>query len=296
MSKKNKHPKPQCTFKNEAGEQCKAYCTGEYPYCIGHAKKLGVWVEPVTYSLVNDEAKVETHIVDVYDEISTPEEAEILVGEPIALQALREQTASEIARRPVDPREKLQVIDQIRQLMGMAGLTVDELGQLADANFDFQRGEQQVDKARQRLIDRARDMASSVRPEDKAVAEQRAMADVRRVAQGLTAQKRVTAMRLKSEPWVEVFGGQQPEEFSINGVQFVIPANGVYRVPRTIAQMLTERRMRKQEKIEKSMLLSAEHPLEYGELQRKFREVERKYGAITVDEAEEFSIAAEQIK
>lgn len=285
MSKKNKHPKPQCTFKNEAGEQCKAYCTGEYPYCIGHAKKLGVWADQVT----------------VDEEISTPEETDAqvdtyLVGEPVALQALREQTASEIARRPVDPREKLQVIDQIRQLMGMAGLTVDELGQLADANFDFQRGEQQVDKARQRLIDRARDMASSVRPEDKAVAEQRAMADVRRVAQGLTAQKRVTAMRLKSEPWVEVFGGQQPEEFSINGVQFVIPANGVYRVPRTIAQMLTERRMRKQEKIEKSMLLSAEHPLEYGELQRKFREVERKYGAITVDEAEEFSIAAEQIK
>lgn len=285
MSKKNKHPKPQCAFKNEAGEQCKAYCTGEYPYCIGHAKKLGVWADQVT----------------VDEEISTPEEADAqvdtyLVGEPVALQALREQTASEIARRPVDPREKLQVIDQIRQLMGMAGLTVDELGQLADANFDFQRGERQVDKARQRLIDRARDMASSVRPEDKAVAEQRAMADVRRVAQGLTAQKRVTAMRLKSEPWVEVFGGQQPEEFSINGVQFVIPANGVYRVPRTIAQMLTERRMRKQEKIEKSMLLSAEHPLEYGELQRKFREVERKYGAITVDEAEEFSIAAEQIK
>lgn len=288
MSKKNKNPKPQCSYKNEAGEQCKAYCTGEYQYCIGHAKKLGVWVEPVTYSLVNDEAKIETHPVDNYNEI--------LVGEPVALAAMREQTESEIARRPVDPRDKLQVIDQIRQLMGMAGLTVDDFGGLAEANQRFQTGEQKVDEARQRLIDRARSMAEQTPPESKAIAEQRAMADVQRVAKSLTAQKQVTAMRLRSEPWVEVMGGQLPEEFSINGVGFTIPANGLYKVPTTIAKMLTERRLRKQEKNEKSALMSADHPLEYGELQRRMKDVERKFGSLTVDEGTEFSLAAEEIK
>lgn len=285
MSKRNKNPKPQCSFKNEAGEQCKAFCTGEYSYCIGHAKKLGVWVEPVA-----SDAK-----------ISTPQEADAqvdtyLVGEPVALQAMREQTDSEIARRPVDPRDKLQVIDQIRQLMGMAGLTMDDFGGLAEANRQFQTGEQKVDEARQRLIDRARSMAESTPPETKMIAEQRAMADVKRVAQGLTAQKQVTAMRLKSEPWVEVMGGSLPEEFSINGVGFTIPANGLFKVPVTIAKMLSERRLRKQEKNEKSALMSADHPLEYGELQRKMREVEKKFGSLTVDEGAEFSLAAEEIK
>jgi len=288
MSKKNKNPKPQCSFKDESGAQCKAYCTGEYQYCIGHAKKLGVWIEPVTYSLVKDEAKVETHPVDVYDEI--------LVGEPVALQAMREQTESEIARRPVDPRDKLQVIDQIRQLMGMAGLTVDDFGGLAEANRQFQHGEQKVDESRQRLIDRARSMSESTPPESKAVAELRAMADVRRVAQGLTAQKQATAMRLKAEQWVEVVGSAIPEEFSINGVSFTIPANGIYRVPSTIARMLTERRLRKQEKNEKAALMSADHPLEYGELQRRMKDVERKFGSMTIDEGTEFSLAAEEIK
>lgn len=288
MSKKNKNPKPQCSFKDESGAQCKAYCTGEYQYCIGHAKKLGVWVEPVTYSLAGDEAKVETHPIDTY--------SDIMVGEPVALQAMREQTDSEIARRPVDPRDKLQVIDQIRQLMGMAGLTVDDFGGLAEANRQFQHGEQKVDEARQRLIDRARSMAEQTPPQTKAIAEQRAMADVQRVAQGLTAQKQMTAARLRSEPWVEVMGGVLPEEFSINGVGFTIPANGLYRVPATIARMLTERRLRKQEKNEKAALMSADHPLEYGELQRRMKDVERKFGSLTIDEGTEFSLAAEEIK
>jgi len=295
MSKKNKNPKPQCSFKNEAGEQCKAYCTGEYQYCIGHAKKLGVWKSPDYFDqeVIKSITAVEKELKEVEPDIK---DATWIVGEPVALRAMREQTESEIARRPVDPRDKLQVIDQIRQLMGMAGLTVDDFGGLAEANRQFQHGEQKVDEARQRLIDRARSMSESTPPETKAMAEQRAMADVNRVAQSLTAQKQVTAMRLRSEPWVEVMGGQLPEEFSINGVGFTIPANGLYKVPATIARMLTERRLRKQEKNEKSALMSADHPLEYGELQRRMKDVERKFGSLTVDEGAEFSLAAEEIK
>ena len=294
MSKKNKHPKPQCSFRDESGSQCKAYCTGEYQYCIGHAKKLNVWKSPDF-----TEQEVAKSIAAVGKEIAVTErkdEQVFLVGEPVALQAMREQTESEIARRPVDPRDKLQVIDQIRQLMGMAGLTVDDFGGLAEANQQFQHGEQKVDEARQRLIDRARSMSEQTPPQTKAIAEQKAMADVQRVAQGLTAQKQMTAMRLKSEPWVEVMGGVLPEEFSINGVGFTIPANGLYRVPSTIARMLTERRLRKQEKNEKAALMSADHPLEYGELQRRMKDVERKFGSLTIDEGSEFSLAAEEIK
>lgn len=290
MSKKNKNPKPQCSFKDESGAQCKAYCTGEYQYCIGHAKKLGVWVEPYPDGIrtVATPQSVES--------VASTNDSVYLVGEPVALQAMREQTDSEIARRPVDPRDKLQVIDQIRQLMGMAGLTVDDFGGLAEANRQFQHGEQKVDEARQRLIDRARSMAEQTPPQTKAIAEQRAMADVQRVAQGLTAQKQMTAARLRSEPWVEVMGGVLPEEFSINGVGFTIPANGLYRVPATIARMLTERRLRKQEKNEKAALMSADHPLEYGELQRRMKDVERKFGSLTIDDGTEFSLAAEEIK
>ena len=134
MSKKNKHPKPQCSFKDESGAQCKAYCTGEYQYCIGHAKKLCVWTDPVEVAQLKP-----------MDGAESPDAPVFLVGDPVALQAMREQTESELARRPVDPRDKLQVIDQIRQLMGMAGFTVDDFGGLAEANQPFQHGEQKVD-------------------------------------------------------------------------------------------------------------------------------------------------------
>ena len=284
-----KTPNPRCKTIKENGQQCGAYAIAEHGYCISCARKQGLY-----------QAKPKEAPQSEIDKYVVPEPVSvnpIVVAEPVALQALREQTEAEIARKPVDPRDKVAVVDQIRQLMQMAGLTGEEFSSLVGVNTDFQQKEVRVDAQRQRLIDRARALADGTSPQDRARAEQRAMADVQRVATSLRAQRSTTAMKLKSEPWVEVMGGELPEEFNVNGVAFIVPAAGLYRVPRTIAQMLSERRYRRQEKLAKSKLMSAEHPLEMGELNRKLREVEQQFGSITTEaEGDEFALAAEEIK
>ena len=127
-----KTPNPRCKTIKPDGTQCGAYSIGEHGYCISCARKNGLYIDKPKPVVEPDKSTLDSIgqvITDLRQSDPGPD-ATWVVAEPVALTALREQTAQEIDRKPVDPVDKVAVVNQIRQLLGMLGLTGEEV-------FDF---------------------------------------------------------------------------------------------------------------------------------------------------------------
>jgi len=136
----------------------------------------------------------------------------------------------------------------------------------------------EVELAEQSIIERSRGLIIEDQdPEMKRRIEEKVARDLQAAANNYTAKMITTRQQLAAEQKVVVNGANEDELYVLNGVKIVIPAEGQYSVPRTIAEMHRERLFRRREVAARSALMNSTP--EFSEVQRAMASIDSTYNS-----------------
>jgi len=244
----------KCKFVNDKGEACKAYEAKGTGYCMGHARQLGL-------------AQVEPKV-----------QPTITVSEPRAVTALREMTTRLELGGQIDPVAATELANILRPYLGLPMMdSVALVGQIdTRRKADEQIAEQEF--AEQALIERSRNLiVEDQDPDMKRRIEEKVARDLQAAAGNYTAKMVLTRQQLAAEQKVQVNGAREDELYVLNGVKVVVPADGQYLVPRTIAEMHKERMFRYREVAARSALMNSTP--EFSEVQRAMASIDGSFNS-----------------
>jgi len=244
----------RCSELKPDGTQCSAYEAKGTGYCAGHARKRG---------LLTFEKKATTKPVEV--------------GEPGPLAALRSITIAMEHGEGIDPVAATQLANLLRPYLGIAPLdSVQLVGQI-DARRAADEQVAERERAERNLLERSLSLVQEdpdPRERDRILAK--AAHDLEMAAANFQTRMQITKYALKNEPQEQVNGSGEDEMYSVNGVRIVVPAEGQYRVPASIASMHRERSRGKREMLARSRLMQTTP--EYTEVQRGMASIDASFG------------------
>lgn len=291
-----KQPKEHCAFVNDAGKRCGAYPAMGTAYCIGHAKRLGALP---TVGVVD--AGV-TPVVLSPDWVVNVEDApaKLSVDEPEALKALRQMELQFELGGGIDPVLATQLSNILRKYMGAQPMGGIELAKVIDSRAAADEQVARAHASKMNLIERSQGIILDHPDEAEAArVEAKVARDIEEAASTYRAKMEVMKMKLRNEPREAVYGLGGDEIYMVNGVKIVVPAEGQWSVPATIAAMHRERQRQRREKKARSDLMQSVP--EYSEVYRKMGEIDRQFGSHSqlgggpAQEEDDF-LVAEEIK
>jgi hypothetical protein len=259
------------------GTKCKAYEAKGSGYCAGHARKRGLltFEKKVNRSKIDDalQARVGKAIDDGVERI----EREYLVDEPGPLAALRQITIAMERGEDVDPIAATQLANLLRPYLGIAPLdSVQLVGQI-DARRAADEQVAEREKAERFLLERSLSLVQdNPDPKERERVLAKATRDLEMASANFRTRMQMQMVSLKNEKQDEVYGSGEDELYSVNGVRVVVPAEGQYRVPMSIANMHRERIKGKREMLARSRLMQTTP--EYTEVQRGMASIDATYG------------------
>lgn len=244
----------QCKHTNPDGTQCKAYEAKETGYCVGHARKLG---------LLTVEKK--------------PSAPRIEVSEPGPLAQLRQQIEVLEGGGQVDPVEAMRIANLLRPYLGIAPMDGVQLADQIDTRAAADEQIARSENAQRELVERSLGLiVDEQNPEVKRQIEAKVARDLERATTNYKTQMDYTRRALQAEPKEPVYGTGEEEVYVLNGVRAVIPAEGQYSVPRSIAAMHHERQRGRREARARSELMASTP--EFTEVYRRMGEIDSKFG------------------
>jgi hypothetical protein len=244
----------RCNELKPDGTQCSAYEAKGTGYCAGHARKRG---------LLTFEKKVS--------------EKPIEVDEPGPLSALRSLTIAMERGEDVDPIAATQLANLLRPYLGISPLdSVQLVGQI-DARRAADEQVAEREKAERFLLERSLSLVQdNPDPKERERVLAKASRDLEMASANFRTRMQMQMVALKNEKQDEVYGSGEDELYSVNGVRVVVPAEGQYRVPSSIAAMHRERMRGKREMLARSRLMQTTP--EYTEVQRGMASIDAAYG------------------
>lgn len=275
-----KQPKQHCTFIKEDGSRCGAYQAKGTEYCIGHGRKLGVIVTSEPLAIEMDSAGlVDTAVAQGYVELANELRPKtIAVDEPEVLKALRSTITQIEMGGSVDAVVSTQLANILRPYFGAPAMDGIELASQIDRRAAADEQIAKAYNAKMELINQSR--ALVVENPDPRTAEQieaKVNRDIQAAATDYRTKLEFTRQALMKEPRAQVAGTGQDEIYVINGVKIVIPAEGLYSVPSTIAQLHRQRLQGRKEKMARSNLMQSVP--EYSQVYQKMAEIDRSFGS-----------------
>ncbi len=271
-----KTPKEHCAYKNETGDQCKAYPAKGTSYCIGHARNLGKlpvvgWKDGgVTPVVLDGDWKVKVQDDPVHNSVQ--------VNEPEALKVLRSMTTQIELGGGIDPVLSTQLANILRPYFGGTPMDGIELATHIDQRVAADEQVAKAMAARLDLIERSRELIIE-RPDEAEAARIQAKVnrDIEEAAGTYRARADQMRLQLKNEPREAVTGTGSDEVYSVNGIKIVVPAEGQWSVPQTIANLHRERLRQRREKRARSDLMQSVP--EYSQVQAGMARIDAQYGS-----------------
>lgn len=265
----SKQPKEHCTYVNESGERCKAYQAKGTAYCYGHARKLGVIEAPVAVQ----RPVVDLPLAEEIPAFSQP----ITVDEPEALKALRSLTAQIELGGGVDPVLATQIANILRPYFSLPTMDGIELATHIDARIAADEQAAAALRNKLQLIENSQQLIiENPNPQDVERVEAKVNRDIQDAANSYRSRLEMTKRALANEPRVAVSSTGQEEMYVVNGVRIIVPAEGIWSVPKTIAQLHQDRLRARKEKSARSQLMQSVP--EYGQVYQKMAEIDRQFG------------------
>lgn len=245
----------QCQHINASGEQCKAYESKNTGYCVGHARQRG---------LLTIEKK--------------PSAPRIEVSEPSPLVELRRQIEIIETGGSIDPAEAMKIANLLRPYLGIAPMDSVQLAGQIDLR---QAADEQIarsEAAQADLLERSFDLViADPDPARKREIEAKVARDLEAATTNYRTQMQMTKRALMAEPREQVMGINEEEVYVLNGVKVVIPADGMFSVPKSIARMHIERQRGKREAQARSALMGSTP--EFSEVYRRMAEIDTAFGS-----------------
>jgi hypothetical protein len=244
----------QCNEIMPDGAQCKAYEAKGSGYCAGHARKRG---------LLTFEKKASTPAIEV--------------GEPGPLAALRSITIAMERGEGVDPVAATQLANLLRPYLGIAPLDSVQLVGEIDSRRAADEQVAERERAEHFLLERSLSLVQEdPDPREKERILAKAARDLEMAAGNFRTRMQMQMIAMQNEPLDSVNGSGEDELYSINGVRIIVPADGQYRVPASIAAMHRERIKGKREMLARSRLMQTTP--EYTEVQRGMASIDASFG------------------
>lgn len=257
-----KTPKKHCIEIRPDGNQCKAYQAKGTEYCVGHARQRGLL-----------ELKPESDDPGLIERAPA-----VSVDEPEALKALRAMQVQIELGGGVDQALAIQLSNILRPYLGIEPMGGVELAKVIDSRMAADEQVAASHAAKMELIDKSHGLIIEHPDEDaRARVEARVARDIEDAATNYRARTDQMKMILKKEPREAVYGSGESEIYMVNGVKVVVPAQGVWSVPKTIASMHRERARQRNEKRARSDLMQSVP--EYTEVYRGMAEIDRTFGS-----------------